>query len=97
MMLGVIGLVVVGCSTQSDQPPVPDVAMSEASKSSMEVLQRGRAVYVSECARCHEAMMPQDVSEDEWHVILPGMAWNSGISSADEEAVEAYIRAVKAQ
>lgn len=70
--------------------------MAESSGKSLKVLQRGRAVYLSECTRCHEAMMPQDISREDWHIILPGMAWNSGISAADEDAVEAYIIAVKA-
>jgi cytochrome c5 len=96
-MLGLIGAVLVGCKTQSALPPLPDAAMAKVSGTSVETLQRGRAVYVSDCARCHEAMMPDDISTDDWHVVLPGMAWNSGISAADEEAVEAYIAAVKLQ
>lgn len=92
-----VGVVVlVGCSMPSALPPVPDGAMAESSGTSLETLKRGRAVYLSDCARCHEAMMPSDISQEDWHVILPGMAWNSGISAADEEAVEAYILAVKA-
>ena len=39
--------------------------------------------------------MPDDITDEDWHVILPGMAWNAGMSQGDEEAVEAYIKAVK--
>lgn len=96
-MLGLIGLAAAGCVLQQELPPVPNVAMSETSGTSVTTLQRGRAVYVSDCTRCHEAMMPKDVSREDWHVILPGMAWNSGISAADEKALEAYVLAVKDQ
>lgn len=70
------------------------MAMAEASGESALTLQRGRAVYMSDCSRCHKAKMPKEISTEDWHVILPGMAWNAGISKGDEEAVEAYINAV---
>ncbi|MGB6223274.1 hypothetical protein [Haloferula sp.] len=88
--------VLAGCAVPSALPPVPDGAMAKSSGASLETLKRGRAVYLSDCTRCHEAMMPADISQEDWHIVLPGMAWNSGISAADEEAVEAYILAVKA-
>jgi cytochrome c5 len=98
VVLGWFGAAVMsGCTMQPALPPVPDMRMAESSGKSVETLQRGRAVYISDCTRCHEAMMPKDISQEDWHVILPGMAWNSGISGADEEAVEAYIQAVKSE
>jgi hypothetical protein len=39
--------------------------------------------------------MPADISSDDWHVVVPGMAWNASLSAADEEAVLAYIIAAK--
>jgi cytochrome c5 len=95
MMLGLMVVALAGCAIQQDLPPVPDEAMVKASGTSAVTLQRGRAVYVSDCARCHEAKMPDDITVEDWHVILPGMAWNAGISEADEDAVEAYIKAVQ--
>lgn len=93
MMLGVV--VLAGCATETELPPAPSVAMADASGVPVEKLQRGRAVYVTDCTRCHEAKMPKSVSEEDWHIVLPGMAWNASISDADEEAVEAYILAVR--
>ena len=94
VLLGLVGLMLVGCGTQP-LPPVPDMAMAEATGVSGVTLQRGRAVYMTDCTRCHEAKMPDDVSKEDWHVVIPGMAWNAGINEADEAAVEAYILAVK--
>ncbi|MEM1083570.1 MAG: cytochrome c [Verrucomicrobiota bacterium] len=93
LLLGV--LISAGCVVEEPIPPAPTAEMAAASGVSGETLQRGRAVYMSDCTRCHEAKMPGDVSSKDWHVVLPGMAWNAGISEADEEAVEAYIKAVK--
>lgn len=95
LCLGLTGLLLVGCASEDPLPPVPTEAMAASSGTSGVMLQRGRAVYVTECTRCHEAMMPDDITAEDWHVVLPGMAWNAGISEADEEALEAYIRAVK--
>lgn len=59
------------------------------------VLQKGYGVYMAQCSRCHEPMMPSEVSKDDWHIVTPGMAWNAGISKADEEAVLKYILAAR--
>jgi len=61
----------------------------------MGTLKRGHTVYQTECARCHEPMMPSEVSGKDWHLVVPGMAWNAGISAADEEAVLRYIMAAR--
>jgi len=76
-------------------PPAPDAAMSSRSKVKMETLQRGHAVYLAHCGRCHEYILPKDVSREDWHVVVPGMAWNAGISDKDEKALTAYIMAAK--
>ncbi|MCW1925363.1 cytochrome c [Luteolibacter arcticus] len=73
--------------------PVPDVAMATRSGQNVESLQRGHAVYVAHCGRCHEHILPKDVSKEDWHVVAPGMAWNAGISKADEKALTAYLLA----
>lgn len=70
--------------------------MAEASGVSVERLQHGRAVYMSNCTRCHEPMMPRDLTRADWHVVVPGMAWNAGISEQDEDDVLAYLLAAKA-
>jgi cytochrome c5 len=95
VLFGLMGVMLAGCALQQELPPAPDEAMVKSSGSSAVTLQRGRAAYVSECARCHEAKMPDAITDEDWHVILPGMAWNAGMSEGDEDAVEAYIKAVK--
>lgn len=86
--------VVAGCVAKT-QIPVPDTAMASRSGHSLATLQRGHAVYVTQCGRCHEPMMPSKVSDEDWHVVVPGMAWNAGISKADESAVMKYLHAAR--
>ena len=73
--------------------PIPDPAMASRSKVSVTTLQKGHAVYLAHCGRCHEPILPKDVSKEDWHVVAPGMAWNAGISAADEKALTAYLMA----
>ena len=83
-----------GCAVSS-KIPEPTAAMVEKSGYGLEKLKQGRKVYMTECARCHEPMMPSEIAEGDWHVIVPGMAWNAGISEADEDAVLEYIMAAR--
>jgi mono/diheme cytochrome c family protein len=87
------GLLLAGCATRT--APIPDAAMATRSGQSYETLQRGHSVYLAHCGRCHEPILPADVSRSDWHVVVPGMAWNAGISEAEEAALTAYIIAAK--
>ena len=75
--------------------PIPTETMAVKSGHDLAVLRKGFGVYTNQCSRCHEPMMPSEVSVADWHVITPGMAWNAGISDADEAAVLKYILAAK--
>ena len=85
---------VAGCVT-ARQPPVPDAVMAAESRVKLETLKQGHAVYMNQCTRCHDAWLPEEISGKDWHVVVPGMAWNASISGADEEAVLAYILAAR--
>jgi hypothetical protein len=94
--LPLLAVVLIPACAPSPRPaPVPDAAMSARSKVTMATLQRGHAVYLAHCGRCHEHILPEDVSRSDWHVVVPGMAWNAGISEKDEKALTAYILAAK--
>lgn len=75
--------------------PVPTSAMAAKSGDNLAVLQKGYGVYMAQCSRCHEPKMPSEISKADWHIVTPGMAWNAGISEADEEAVLKYILAAR--
>ena len=87
-----VGLLLASCAA-TKTAPIPDAAMASRSKVSVATLQRGHAVYLAHCGRCHEHILPRDVSKEDWHVVAPGMAWNAGISAADEKALTAYLMA----
>ncbi|MFK7909428.1 MAG: cytochrome c [Akkermansiaceae bacterium] len=96
LLSGLLGLGVwlaASCANKSENvtAPLPDSSMAKTSHTSIEKLGRGYSLYQTQCAQCHERKMPKDMRVDEWHTIVPGMAWNAGLSKADEKAVEAYL------
>ena len=93
-VLALLIAVVAGCAP-TPVIPVPDAAMAAKSGDELQTLQKGYGVYMAHCTRCHEPMMPSKVSETDWHIVTPGMAWNPGISEADEADVLKYILAAK--
>lgn len=81
------------CAPATKTAPVPDAGMAARSGTASQTLQRGYGVYMAHCGRCHEHILPADVSREDWHVVVPGMAWNAGISKPDEKALTAYLTA----
>lgn len=75
--------------------PNPTPAMAKASGTSLETLQHGHVTYMLKCGECHAYMLPKDLFEDEWEDAVPEMIKHAGLQSADEQAVLAYVLAVK--
>jgi mono/diheme cytochrome c family protein len=73
--------------------PAPDTRMAWRSKTPLSVLGNGYAVYLRQCSQCHVAKLPTDMTKEQWHVIIPGMAWNAGIDAKEEHDVLAYMSA----
>ena len=88
-------LLLAACATKTTTAPIPDAAMATRSGVKYQTLQRGHAVYLAHCGRCHAPILPADVNKADWHVVVPGMSWNAGISADDEDALTAYILAAK--
>ena len=92
----ITALAIIGCAPNLEkQAPAVTPAMAARSGTSEGTLQLGRAAYIAHCGRCHEQQMPDSVSDADWHVVVPGMAWNAGLSKHDEIAVQQYILAAK--
>jgi len=91
-------LAITACSPTLEQmaPPVSP-AMAASSKVSERNLQLGRAAYIAHCGRCHEYQLPDSVSDEDWHIVVPGMAWNASLSKQDEIAIRQYVIAAKSK
>jgi len=107
-LLSSAAALIVACSTpasESDTPPkpksertsidapIPTRAMARRNKASYRDLGLGHAIYMRKCGECHLHKLPDEIDSDSWHGIVPGMAWNAGISAEEEKALLVYLQA----
>ena len=100
-----LSLIVVSCYLNSDnktpelighlKSPFPTKAMAKKSGFSYNDVVQGHSVYMRKCGECHTHQLPDDIPAKDWHLIVPGMAWNSGIEKSDEDALLKYLLAAK--
>lgn len=68
--------------------------MANASGFSLETLERGHGVYLTQCGGCHELFDPTEVKVEDWRLVVPGMCWNAGLDRTEEAFVTKYLVAV---
>ncbi|MGA0899758.1 MAG: hypothetical protein ACO3SO_05085 [Luteolibacter sp.] len=94
-----IAAVIAACApaiTDGGYGPVPDAEMARISGRDLHQLEQGYIIYQKQCQQCHpQPLQPHEVSEGDWHIVVPGMAWNAGIDHEDEEAVLQYLLAAR--
>ena len=98
-LVGAVFAVIAACApaiTDGGYGPFPDEEMARASGRDLSQLQQGYVIYQKQCQQCHpQPLLPHEVSEGDWHIVVPGMAWNAGIDKDDEEAVLQYLLAAR--
>jgi mono/diheme cytochrome c family protein len=75
--------------------PNPSASMAKKAGKSLGEIQRGHEVYMLHCGECHRYKLPQDLDIDEWQTAVPKMISHAGLEAVDENAVLAYVVAVK--
>lgn len=79
-----------GCVSLDElAPPVAVVAVSGTHD--VALLQEGRTLYVTTCAKCHAVEPVHRYSASEWREILPEMEDESNFDDAQRRAVRAYV------
>ena len=83
-----------GCLTIEEMAPVVDREMRfvEGGDQGRALLEKGRAIYLSDCTRCHSVERVNRYSLDRWTTILERMGKKSKLDESDQQALEAYIR-----
>lgn len=71
--------------------------MAIRSKTPLEILQTGHGGYMRKCGECHTHLLPGEITSEDWHIIVPGMAWNAGIPPADETALLKHLIAARSK
>lgn len=54
----------------------------------------GRSIYSGKCTTCHSAKTITNYSAAQWQAIIPSMAKNAGLSSAETSALTDYVNSV---
>lgn len=95
LVIALSSLIIAACVSQHDgiKKDLPTQAMATATDSNLEEIGEGHAIYMRHCSQCHEPKLPSTIPSDVWHVIVPGMAWNAGLTEVEEKQVTAYIKA----
>lgn len=78
-----------GCmSLEQMAPPVETLTTSSHSP---DVLSRGRRLYITACAKCHNVEPIGRYSADRWREILPEMAEESNLGPSQLADLQAYV------
>lgn len=70
---------------------VPSKDMAIITEVPIEELREGHKIYKVQCSKCHEAKLPGAIPSGTWHKVIPGMAWNAGLTSEEEKKLTTYI------
>jgi len=70
---------------------VPSKDMATITEVPMEKLKEGHKIYKAQCSKCHEPKLPGAVPSKTWHKVIPGMAWNAGLTKDEEKKLNTYI------
>lgn len=89
--LGALALATLGACTPVEQLAPPPAAFGNTNP----VVAQGRAIYLSNCTKCHGVKPVFGNPVDEWKSdILPTMCGKAKLDAAQRAAVEAYVLAV---
>ena len=101
---GLLGLMALSaCSTDQENPlrsletrrtaPQPTARLAARAGESLDKIGAGYWIFQRKCLECHEARVPRNPSDPDWHPVIEGMSWNAGLAGEEESAVMAYLRA----
>jgi hypothetical protein len=89
----VVTFALTGCLTIEEMaPPVgAPFALVGMSSDARANLERGREVYISDCARCHSIEPVDRYSVTHWCDIIERMSPQAGLDDAGKAALRAYL------
>jgi cytochrome c5 len=94
VLLVLAGLAAACGTTGISWKPVPGDEVKVSSPGapvSLEELQHGYKVYVTNCSGCHYLHLPNTRSRSEWEALLPEMLGKAQLDSAEKAHVRNYI------
>jgi hypothetical protein len=89
----------VACESLNYVPPVtPQMAAAiKARPVNVALLQKGRTLLVHRCIECHTLPPLWHYKTEDWSKIVNSMAHRASLKPAEQDAIIAYILAVRSQ
>jgi mono/diheme cytochrome c family protein len=87
-------LTAIGCATIDElAPPVGVLTLSQGESMGVpaENLERGRLIYITQCARCHSPEPVTGYTEAQWRETLPRMSHEAVLTSQETADVRDYV------
>ena len=93
--LAIITLFIVSCANLAPPPAITPALIANArpDHASAKDLATGRNLFVSRCVECHTLPSVAKHSPDEWPHLVSRMADRANLSTSDQSAIIAYLRA----
>jgi len=93
-LVGLLACLSSGCATIEEMAPVVDgeTRFVDGGDQGRALLQKGRAIYLTDCTRCHSVERVNRYSLDRWTTIIERMGERSKLDESEREALEVYIR-----
>lgn len=89
-------LLLFGCALDKFTPPAVSpslIASGRPDHATPAMLSRGRAIFVSRCLECHTLPSVSEHAPDEWPYLVSRMAARANLTTSDQHAITAYLRA----
>ncbi|MEJ7600256.1 MAG: hypothetical protein WKG01_20270 [Kofleriaceae bacterium] len=72
-------------------PPVATANDAERGQVALGELERGRALVLGKCARCHATPLPSDHTATQWPGMINEMAVRSKLDAGERTAITRYL------
>ena len=94
-LASVIVLFIVSCTSLAPPPEVSPalVANAHSDHADADLLVTGRKLFVSRCLECHTLPSATQHSRDEWPHLVNRMSGRANLSTSEQTAIIAYLRA----
>jgi mono/diheme cytochrome c family protein len=86
-----IMLAAFSCKKSSTAVLYTPTAADATSKATLDELQQGRTLYISNCGSCHDLYSPDDYSATQWTGIMSSMAPKTRMTSDQTTLVTKYV------
>jgi cytochrome c553 len=93
LAVALLGTAVLCCAPALVRPTESDGLRAAArwQGSGLAELEKGRAVYVARCGKCHELVLPEENAAEDWPRLVGRMSEKAKLAAEDRQLVERFL------